>query len=563
MSLFSVFNITSPSKEAREKIYTQILDRHCEEFADEIKAVVPKITQATMSLYLTVIEKLPRTPVKFHYIFKLRDLSRIYEGLLQSTVDKFQTKQQFIRLWRNESMRVFCDRLIDSIDQQLIGVTVIGDLVKEFFKDVEEYVCKDPIIFGDYSMANPTDEEAEDPRLYEDLGDFDAIKEKLDKMLEDYGFDHKPMNLVLFNDALEHITKIHRIIRFPKGCGLLVGFGGSGKQSLTRLATFTAGFEIFTISLVRGYKEFDFREDLKNLYKLVLGKPQTFLFTDSHVAEEGFLELINNILTIGMVPALFPEEEKDGLIQPLDDEMRKQKLPETKEFRWNYFVSRCRENLHIVLAMSPAGDTLRIRCRNFPGLISNTNVDWFFPWPEDALTAVAENFMGVVDLEGDQREKVTRHLVMVHLSVQKFSVDFKNIYKRNNFSTPKNYLDFIQNYISFLGDKRKQCDNNVRRLEGGLTTLAKAQQDTEALKVDLAAQNALIAEKTVLVADLIASITAKSETAGVQQKAAAEKKDALDKQSVVIAREEEKARIALADAEPILEEAKKALKDIS
>ena len=267
-----------------------------------------------MSLYLTVIEKLPRTPVKFHYIFNLRDLSRIYEGLLQSTVDKFQTKQQFIRLWRNESMRVFCDRLIDSIDQQLIGVTVIGDLVKEFFKDVEEYVCKDPIIFGDYSMANPTDEEAEDPRLYEDLGDFDAIKEKLDKMLEDYGFDHKPMNLVLFNDALEHITKIHRIIRFPKGCGLLVGFGGSGKQSLTRLATFTAGFEIFTISLVRGYKEFDFREDLKNLYKLVLGKPQTFLFTDSHVAEEGFLELINNILTIGMVPALFPEEEKDGLI---------------------------------------------------------------------------------------------------------------------------------------------------------------------------------------------------------------------------------------------------------
>jgi dynein heavy chain len=75
--------------------------------------------------------------------------------------------------------------------------------------------------------------------------------------------------------------------------------------------------------LVRGYKEADFREDLRNLYKLVLIKPQTFLFTDSHVAEEGFLELINNILTIGMVPALFPEEEKDGLIGPLDDEMRK------------------------------------------------------------------------------------------------------------------------------------------------------------------------------------------------------------------------------------------------
>jgi dynein heavy chain len=74
-----------------------------------------------------------------------------------------------------------------------------------------------------------------------------------------------------------------------------------------------AGFDIFTINLVRGYKEDNFREDLRELYRSVLKKPKTFMFTDAHVVEEGFLELINNILTIGMVPALFPEEEKDGL----------------------------------------------------------------------------------------------------------------------------------------------------------------------------------------------------------------------------------------------------------
>jgi dynein heavy chain len=59
----------------------------------------------------------------------------------------------------------------------------------------------------------------------------------------------------------------------------------------------------------------------------VLQKPRTFLFTDAHVAEEGFLELINNVLTIGMVPALFPEEEKENLISPLDAEMQRNKLP--------------------------------------------------------------------------------------------------------------------------------------------------------------------------------------------------------------------------------------------
>jgi len=153
-------------------------------------------------------------------------------------------------------------------------------------------------------------------------------------MLEDYGFTNKPMNLVLFNDALDHLTKIHRIIRFPRGSGLLVGFGGSGKQSLTKLATFTAGYSTWTINLVRNYKEFDFRVDLQNLFREVVLKPKTFMFTDAHVVQEGFLELINNILTIGMVPGLFPEEEKEGLISPLDKEMKAKKLPETKEFRW-------------------------------------------------------------------------------------------------------------------------------------------------------------------------------------------------------------------------------------
>lgn len=147
------------------------------------------------------------------------------------------------------------------------------------------------------------------------------MKKKFDWLLQEYNYDENniEMNLVLFDDALSHITKIYRIIRFPLGHALLVGYGGSGKQSLTKLALFTAKYRLFMITLTRGYKEKEFREDLKNLLSLLTEGPVVFLFTDAHVLEEGFLELINNLLTIGMVPALFDEEEKKNMSDKIKD----------------------------------------------------------------------------------------------------------------------------------------------------------------------------------------------------------------------------------------------------
>ena len=562
MSLFAVFNVTFPSKEAIQKIFSSLLTKHLQEFPEDIVNCIEQITQATLQLYFMCLEKLPRTPLKFHYIFNLRDISRVYEGLYLTTLDKFPTKASFIRAWRNECHRVFADRLINEADRDLVVVDAVASLIRQHFKDCEEEAMVNPILFGDFALADPTDDEAEDPRLYEDLGGYANVAKKMNKMLEDYNDEHKAMNLVLFNDALEHLAKIHRMIRFPKGCGLLVGYGGSGKQSLTRLATFVANYDLFTITLARNYREEDFKLELQELYRVVLKKPRTFMFTDAHVAEEGFLELINNILTVGMVPALFPEEEKENLISPLDKEMRQKKLPETKEFRWNYFVNRARENLHIMLCMSPAGDLLKMRCRSFPGLISNSYIDWFFPWPEDALEDVASYFIKNVDIDDETKKKTKDHIVMIHLSVQKYSEDFEAIYKRKNFSTPKNYLDFIDNYMKFLEQKRKKLTNAVVRLEGGLTTLAKAQEDTQILKEELAVQNAEIAEKKAIVEELIADITQKSEIAGKQQAAASAKKKELDVAAAEIARESAIADEKLKMAEPAVAAAQAAVKEI-
>ena len=86
------------------------------------------------------------------------------------------------------------------------------------------------------------------------------------------------------------------------------------------------------------------------------------------------------------------------LILQVRAEAQKAGLPPTRESTWGYFVNKCANNLHIVMAMSPVGDTLKNRCRNFPGLVNNSSIDWFTAWPKQALHAVATRFLSEVSI---------------------------------------------------------------------------------------------------------------------------------------------------------------------
>lgn len=126
ISLFSVFNITFPSEDSLKRIYSSILSGHLQAFPKEIKDLVDKTTSSTLELYTNIIRDLPPTPSKFHYIFNLRDLSRVYQGLCQTTPDRFDSPAKFVRVWRNECMRVFCDRLTTEADTETVMVSMIA-----------------------------------------------------------------------------------------------------------------------------------------------------------------------------------------------------------------------------------------------------------------------------------------------------------------------------------------------------------------------------------------------------------------------------------------------------
>lgn len=75
------------------------------------------------------------------------------------------------------------------------------------------------------------------------------------------------MNLVIFDDALYHLLRVTRVINSPSGNVLLVGVGGSGKQSLTKLSAFICKHIFFQISLTKTYNDNNLKDDIKELYR--------------------------------------------------------------------------------------------------------------------------------------------------------------------------------------------------------------------------------------------------------------------------------------------------------
>ncbi len=156
----------------------------------------------------------------------------------------------------------------------------------------EDLASSERLIYGDF--FNPQ----ANPRAYEEIDDIARLNKVMTDYLDYYnGTAEKPMHLVLFTDAIEHVARISRIIRQPRGHALLLGMGGSGKQSLTKLASAMADYELFQIEISSTYGVNEFRDDLK---KVILDtgleeKKIVFLFSDTQIVDQSFLEDINSI----------------------------------------------------------------------------------------------------------------------------------------------------------------------------------------------------------------------------------------------------------------------------
>ena len=575
---FTVFNCTIPSDVSVDKIFGTMLEGHFSEsrqFSAEVIAMAARLPPLTRRLWqMTKVKMLP-TPAKFHYIFNLRDLSRIVEGMLNSTAEAITNDKLLLNLWEHECCRVLPDRFITPEDVDWFTKSLVS-LVQKDLGDEYSNAVANKSYFVDFLREPPENEDPEVEidleaiKVYEKVPSFDVLRERVTDYMKQYNENLRgsKMSLVLFEDAMRHISRISRIIRTPRGNALLVGVGGSGKQSLTRLASFIAKSQVFQIAITKSYNVTNLMEDLKIMYKAAgaQGKPITFIFTDSEIKEESFLGFINNILTSGEITNLFPKDEMIGIASDLRGALKKQRpeVIDTIENLWQFFIDRVKANLHVVLCFSPVGDKFRNRSLKFPGLISGCTMDWFSRWPNEALRAVAEKFVSEMDIAGtDQvKKEVVHHMAFVHDLVTDYCNNYFTQFRRRTHVTPKSYLSFLGSYKSFYLQKRTEVGGSSDRMNMGLSKLVEASKSVAVLQDEL-----VVKEKELAIASKAADAVLADVTAGT---VAAEKvKDAVLKVKTksegianAIKADKEYAESQLEAAKPALEEARNALNSI-
>ena len=527
-------------------------------YASGMRQVVNPAVAATVEVYNTLVEKLKPTPEKSHYTFNLRDMSKVFQGISMAAPAKIQDTTKMYRLWVHEMSRAFADRFVDEKDTQWF-LGVLNESMTTHFRMNYKAVAPPtdgPLLFADFLES----------RAYEEVDDMTVARKSLEDTLDLYNSTVRGggMNLVIFNYVIEHVARICRILKQPFGSALLIGVGGSGRSSCSKLAAKIQDYDYFTVTLTKDFKRVDFWDAIKALL-LKCGKdgiPTVFALSDTQITQEVFLEDVSNLLNTGEVPGLFPPDELDQAAQGLRTLARDSGRDFSTPSLIAFFVERCRIYLHMVLCFSPVGKTLRERLRKFPSLVNCTTIDWFRDWPEEGLRNVAARFLSDMDLTDAQRISCVECCVFFQESVRELAAVYKEEARVPTYVTPTSYLELLGTFQSLLQIKHSQLKGLRDRYDNGLEQLSLTRVKVTEMEAELTIAKPQLEIKKAQTEVLITQVSKKTEEAEIERAKVAQEERQANEVASTAKSVKDQCDQKMAEAQPKLDAAKRAAEQI-
>ncbi|KAI3386968.1 hypothetical protein SNEBB_010455 [Seison nebaliae] len=578
---FNMLAINEFDDSSMKGIFQTIVDWHLDmkNFSQDFKHMSRMIVDLVIDIYKQSTLQLLPTPAKSHYLFNLRDFSRIVQGILLSEPESCRDVRSMKRLTIHEILRVFYDRLIDDKDRSwLYNYIVRGTTIhfKESFKVLFDHLIhddQDGISENDLKSLLYCDfnDETGETHRYEEVTDIGKLRKILERNLDEFNnLTKKPMNLVMFNFAIQHICRVCRILKSPRSHGLLVGVGGSGRQSVSRLAAHLADYEQFQVEISKSYGVNEWREDLKIILRKSTETDQhgVFIFSDTQIKLESFLEDISNLLNAGEVPNLFPPDEKAEICEKMRvlDRLKdkSQQCDGSPTALFNAFIQRCRDQLHIMLCMSPIGDAFRTRLRKFPSLVNCCTINWFQAWPEEALEAVAHKSFTEIEFETDALlQGCVDCCIKFHTTTVELSKKFLQETDRHNYVTPTSYLELISIFKSLVIKSRTSIITQKSRYEIGLEKLDNAAVMIGEMQVELTQLQPKLLEASKKVDAMMQDIEHESIEVAKKEKVVAKDEEVANEQARVAKEIREQCDSDLQKVLPIQERAEAALNTVT
>ena len=540
--------------ESLDLIFKTFLSAALEKHPGKVKDTISQVTMATIDLYQTVLSRLPPTPAKSHYTFNLRDITRVFQGISMVSPVILDNANKMYKLWVHECLRVFADRLIGS-DQHLFVSLISKVMDKWIHLNYVEFVGTKELVYCNF---------VEDG-VYQECNDLEFAREKLQNRLEEFNArKESKLEMVFFDFAIVHLARICRIISQASGHILLIGTGGSGRRSLCRMAAFLQEYEVFELQISNTYSVLEWREDLKKLL-VEVGAGNTkvlFVLKDYEINNDIYFENINNILNSAEVPNLFTTEDKDAILERIR-EQRGMSLKTSSE-RWDIFIQNIKKNLHITLCMSPVGDNLKKRLRQFPSFTSCCSINWMNEWPEDALRSVTHKSLQESGISSDPEhlQSLQEICVVFHYTALQLANNYKAETRRVFNITSSHYLLLLKHIHKLLEFKQGQIIKSCEKYKLGVKKIEDTEVYVEKIKQDLINMKPVLEEKTKTTEEILKNVHSNNIQADQTRTIVSQEQKDSAIQAEIASRMKQECEEKLNKAIPELEAAIKALKTL-
>ena len=544
------------------------------------------MTEAMVEVYLENQKRFTPT-IQPQYFYSPRELSRWVRGIYEAIVniDQGLSREEFVRIWAHEATRLFADRLVDPEERNWC-LDCIDDVAKKWFAGVDfEAALQRPMFFTKW-LSKDTKQISR-----EDLKDFVSAR------LRVFYEEELDVPLILFDEVLEHVLRIDRVLRQPMGHLLLAGDSGAGKTVLSKFVSWMNGLNIFQIKAHSRYSLEDFNEDLRTVMRRVGvdGEKVCFIFDESNVLSSGFIEAINALLASGEVPGLFEGEEYSALMTSIRDSAARDGLMlESSDELWRYFTKVVQKNLHIVFTVNPSGGDWKNRSTTSPALFNRCVVDWFGTWGVKAMAEVARDFTLRLDMgdtessggtwgigngealmnqveavfpesvRGSLRQAVVAAVVRMHQIAKETAEEVASLPSTitRTFLSPRDFLALIENFKSCLNERRSRVEDEQRHVNAGLDKLRQTQDNVAELKLGLREKTAELKKKDALANEKLQQMVADQNAAEKRKKEAERMGVEIEKQQKEIDERKTAAQKDLDEAEPALISAQQSVRGI-